>query len=220
MIAELKVAFSAFVAYILLTVNLFYQTQELNASDLAVPCLCLVLGWTVTFIFPHSGVAKRAAFLGSIFGISLLISYCAVDSSWRYFAWYMMSLSFFHWSEYIMIALYNSHKLSLDSFLLNHSPEYQIAAVASWLEFVLEFWLFPWLKTHYYISLVGLILMIGGEALRKLAMLTAKASFSHIVENKKADDHVLVTNGVYSWFRHPSYVGWFWWSVGKLFCRV
>lgn len=24
----------------------------------------------------------------------------------------------------------------------------------------------------------------------------------------------MVTNGVYSWFRHPSYVGWFYWSIG------
>ena len=217
MIAKLKVAVSVFIAYILLTVNLFYPIQRLDASSLALPCLCLALGWTITFIFPHSGVAKRAAFLGSIFGISLLVSVCSVASSWRYFAWYMMSLSFFHWSEYIMIALYNPHKLSLESFLLNHSAEYQFAAVVSWAEFVLELWLFPWMKTFYYISLVGSILMIGGEALRKLAMLTAKTSFSHVVENKKAEDHVLVTHGVYNWFRHPSYVGWFWWSVGKLF---
>ena len=215
MIAELKVAVCAFVAYVLLAINLFYQVQSLDASSVALPCLCLGLGWAVTFVLPHSKVAKRAAFLGSVFGISLLLSFGCCESSWRYFAWYMMSLAFFHWSEYVMIAIYNSHKLSSDSFLLNHSPEYQIAAVASWVEFIIELWLFPWLKTHYYISLVGLILMLGGEALRKVAMYTAKASFSHIVENKKADDHVLVTSGVYAWSRHPSYVGWFWWSIGK-----
>lgn len=31
---------------------------------------------------------------------------------------------------------------------------------------------------------------------------------------EKAKNHVLVTHGVYSWFRHPSYVGWFYWSMG------
>ena len=45
-----------------------------------------------------------------------------------------------------MVATYSPDKLSLDSFLINHSPEYQIAAVASWIEFLLELWLFPWMK--------------------------------------------------------------------------
>lgn len=31
---------------------------------------------------------------------------------------------------------------------------------------------------------------------------------------EKSADHVLVTHGVYSLFRHPSYVGWFYWSIG------
>lgn len=38
--------------------------------------------------------------------------------------------------------------------------------------------------------------------------------FSFQVQCEKATDHVLVTHGVYSWFRHPSYVGWFYWSIG------
>jgi protein-S-isoprenylcysteine O-methyltransferase Ste14 len=27
-------------------------------------------------------------------------------------------------------------------------------------------------------------------------------------------DHQLITSGVFSLMRHPSYVGWFYWSVG------
>lgn len=34
------------------------------------------------------------------------------------------------------------------------------------------------------------------------------------VQFTKAETHQLVTHGVYSIVRHPSYVGWFWWSVG------
>ena len=64
-------------------------------------------------------------------------------SKWRYFGWYLAFLSIFHFSEYIMVAIYRPNKISLDSFLLNQSPEYQIAAVASWIEFALELWLFP-----------------------------------------------------------------------------
>lgn len=50
----------------------------------------------------------------------------------------MCSLSFFHYSEYLVTAIINPHSLSLDSFLLNHSVEYTLAAVSSWVEFVVE----------------------------------------------------------------------------------
>jgi protein-S-isoprenylcysteine O-methyltransferase len=42
-----------------------------------------------------------------------------------------------------MIAFTNPRTLSLDSFILNHSIEYGVAAVASWMEFLIERWLFP-----------------------------------------------------------------------------
>lgn len=57
-------------------------------------------------------------------------------------------------------------------------------------------------------------MVLCGEGLRKAAMLTAGSNFNHIVQNEKAQSHVLVTSGVYAYFRHPSYVGWFYWSIG------
>lgn len=50
----------------------------------------------------------------------------------------MCSLSFFHYSEYLVTAIINPHSLSLDSFLLNHSVEYTLAAICSWVEFTVE----------------------------------------------------------------------------------
>lgn len=50
----------------------------------------------------------------------------------------MCSLSFFHYSEYLVTAIINPRSLSLDSFLLNHSVEYTLAAVSSWVEFTVE----------------------------------------------------------------------------------
>lgn len=70
------------------------------------------------------------------------------------------------------------------------------------------------LKQLNWLSVVGLLLVLCGEALRKAAMLTAGSNFNHIVQNEKAQSHVLVTGGVYAYFRHPSYVGWFYWSTG------
>lgn len=51
---------------------------------------------------------------------------------------YMCSLSLFHYSEYLVTAIINPRSLSLDSFLLNHSVEYTVAAVSSWVEFTIE----------------------------------------------------------------------------------
>ena len=54
---------------------------------------------------------------------------------------------------------------------------------------------------------------IFGEVLRKTAMVTASSGFTHTVQNKRKENHKLVTSGVYSWARHPSYVGWFYWAI-------
>lgn len=58
------------------------------------------------------------------------------------------------------------------------------------------------------------MLCATGEVLRKGAMMTAKTNFNHIVQSVHEDGHQLVTHGVYSLCRHPSYVGWFLWSIG------
>lgn len=46
-------------------------------------------------------------------------------------------------------------------------------------------------------------------------MIHAAASFSHIVATSSSREasHTLVTTGVYSRFRHPSYTGFFYWAV-------
>lgn len=59
------------------------------------------------------------------------------------FCRYMCSLTFFHYSEYLVTAIINPRSLSLDSFLLNHSVEYTVAAISSWMEFIVEKLLVP-----------------------------------------------------------------------------
>ena len=50
--------------------------------------------------------------------------------------------------------------------------------------------------------------------MRKIAMLTAGSNFDHLIRTHREDKHQLVTSGIYAVFRHPSYVGWFYWSIG------
>ncbi|XP_037684594.1 protein-S-isoprenylcysteine O-methyltransferase isoform X1 [Choloepus didactylus] len=156
--------------------------------------------------------AIRACFLGFVFGCGVLLSLS--QSSWNHFGWYMCSLSLFHYSEYLVTAVNNPKSLSLDSFLLNHSLEYTVAALSSWIEFTLENIFWPELKQITWLSATGLLMVVFGECLRKAAMFTAGSNFNHVVQNEKSDTHTLVTSGVYAWFRHPSYVGWFYWSIG------
>ncbi|OAD52337.1 Protein-S-isoprenylcysteine O-methyltransferase, partial [Eufriesea mexicana] len=158
-------------------------------------------------------VAVRAVFLGYVFGIGSVVSFIA-PSSWQMFGIYITVLAMFHYSEFLSIAWINPSTLSIDSFILNHSISYGVAACSSWIEFIAERQYFPVMKEPSFISYFGLILCICGELLRKLAMFTAKHNFNHIVQSEKLDNHELITYGVYKICRHPSYVGWFYWSIG------
>ena len=80
------------------------------------------------------------------------------------------------------------------------------------------------LKQYFYVARYGVLLVLFGESLRKASMITASTNFNHYVQFVKRPGHQLVTKGVYSWCRHPSYVGWFYWSIGTQvnypnFCR-
>ncbi|KAJ3009048.1 hypothetical protein HKX48_008198 [Thoreauomyces humboldtii] len=44
-------------------------------------------------------------------------------------------------------------------------------------------------------------------------MVTAGANFTHLIADDKDPNHVLVTNGIYAIFRHPSYTGFFYWGI-------
>ncbi|XP_042855538.1 protein-S-isoprenylcysteine O-methyltransferase-like [Penaeus japonicus] len=158
-------------------------------------------------------IAVRGCFLGSACGLGVMVSVLC-SSSYHVFGWYMVVLTLFHYSEYITTAIGNPATLSLDSYLLNHSVAYGLAAVASWVEFFIERYFLPEMKTLWYLSTFGILVCLWGEIIRKAAMLTAKTNFNHIVQTERQKDHELVTWGAYSMFRHPSYVGWFWWSIG------
>ncbi|XP_016769299.2 protein-S-isoprenylcysteine O-methyltransferase [Apis mellifera] len=158
-------------------------------------------------------VAVRAVFLGYGFGIGIILFFVA-PPSWQMFGIYITVLATFHYTEFLSIAWINPSSLSIDSFILNHSIAYGVAACCSWIEFIIERLYFPGMKKASFISYFGLVLCICGEFLRKLAMFTAKHNFNHIVQSEKMDNHELITYGVYKICRHPSYVGWFYWSIG------
>lgn len=158
-------------------------------------------------------VAICAHGLGAAFSVGIFTA--TMDSPTAYLGMYLTSLSFFHMSEYILTALYNHTTLTTDSFLINHSTAFVSAMISSFVEYFIEAYFFPWMKAYKWISRLGLLLVITGELLRKVAMITAASNFTHQVQSYKRSSHKLVTHGVYSLSRHPSYAGWFYWSVGS-----
>lgn len=133
---------------------------------------------------------------------------------WKSFAVYFIFMTFFHYSEYITIAWSNPRSLSTDTFMLTHSIAYVTAAVTSWIEYCIEAYFWPSLKENVWPLIIGSLICIAGEILRKLAIITANTNFNHLVQFRKVDGHTLITHGVYNYMRHPSYSGWFFWSIG------
>ncbi|XP_067618935.1 protein-S-isoprenylcysteine O-methyltransferase-like [Eurosta solidaginis] len=161
-------------------------------------------------------IALRSSFLGFIEAISILVFIFApsVLKQFGVYSFFFFFMAVSHYSEFLAIAWCNPSSLSVDSFILNHSIHYALAAVANWIEFGLEVWLLLSFKDFYYIWLTGVVLCIVGEIMRKVTMITARNSFTHLVQYEKSYHHKLITHAIYAYMRHPSYVGWFWWSVG------
>jgi len=129
------------------------------------------------------------------------------------FGFYISSLSLYYFLEYLFVSRFHPKEAGVESFLIFHSFEYMTALSCSMVEFLVEYYFFPNLKFNYLIVGVGIIGIIIGQSFRTFAQWTAGYNFHHIIQEKKKDEHVLVTNGVYSISRHPAYMGWFWWSV-------
>ncbi|KAK8861520.1 hypothetical protein IAR55_002341 [Kwoniella newhampshirensis] len=149
---------------------------------------------------------------------------------------YIAAVAIFHLLEFFTTAGWNPQKLSIDAFLLNNGKQYHYAHALGLTEYFLvsifhpqrfgsRLAATPWLilgKQHptQKLRMAQLtagesvtIIMVGSQIIRSLAMIQAAQSFSHIVKNKKHDDHTLVTHGIYSWSRHPAYTGFFYWAV-------
>ncbi|XP_046454900.1 protein-S-isoprenylcysteine O-methyltransferase-like [Daphnia pulex] len=190
------------------TIGLHYITVS-SFVLLAVSCLISRL----LFQEQHYQIVWRSLLLGIGQAFGITIALCC-SANYTSLGWYILIMSFFHFSEFVVTSVIRPQNLSLESFLLNHSKAYGIAALISWIEYWTEFWLFPGFKNAYWISMLGLLLCIGGEVLRKTAMLTAFHNFDHLIRTRREEQHQLVTTGIYSLCRHPSYVGWFYWSIG------
>ncbi|EME44981.1 hypothetical protein DOTSEDRAFT_70884 [Dothistroma septosporum NZE10] len=166
-----------------------------------------------------SYIGIQAFGLGSVFTGALLATIYLVSrsSTWWRLPAFLTSLSIFHFLEYWTTARYNTPSCKASSFLLfSNGAAYNIAHSCAAMEIIVSH-SFPTYQEYgvYAITiLAGVVLVAVGQVVRTIAMCQAGTNFNHIVQGKKKDDHVLVTDGIYAHFRHPSYFGFFWWAIG------
>ncbi|XP_077216266.1 protein-S-isoprenylcysteine O-methyltransferase A-like isoform X2 [Tasmannia lanceolata] len=140
--------------------------------------------------------------MGDIFGYT----------AYRQLSQLFAAVVFFHSSEYLLaVTIHGKFNVPLSSLLI--SKPYVLAMACSLLEYVLEIILFPGLKEQWWISNVGLVLVLIGEIIRKTAVLTAGRAFTHNIRVYHEDHHELVTRGIYKFIRHPGYCGFFIWAT-------
>lgn len=170
------------------------------------------------------GVACRSMVLGSLLGACIVSSMYVLlvvqRPIWR-LPLYVALLALFHFLEYYSTARYNVRHATTSAFLLtSNGNAYYVAHLSAVAECLLRnYWyptgmqmLPPWMAVSMLWLGIGMVL--AGQWIRTRAMRDAGTNFNHIVQHTKAPSHRLVTNGVYSVLRHPSYFGFFWWSLG------
>lgn len=124
---------------------------------------------------------------------------------------FISSVSTFHLGEYVLTRCFRPEIASFDSFLLNNSWQYTSCLLFSILEYSMR----PFdLGLPHSVCHFGITCTCFGLAIRFSAICTAKTGFTHLVATEKKSTHVLTTNGIYSFCRHPSYSGWFIWILG------
>ncbi|KAK0255142.1 farnesyl cysteine-carboxyl methyltransferase [Friedmanniomyces endolithicus] len=140
------------------------------------------------------------------------------DPIWRLPAFFAC-LSIFHFLEYYITARFNLPTVRAASFLLfNNGTAYNAAHTCAALEIIVTRYWFPDFQRVLvyppYSILLGLGIVAIGQVARSTAMAQAGTNFNHTPVQTRKDGHELVTHGIYSWSRHPSYFGFFWWALG------
>ncbi|GAB2292020.1 protein-S-isoprenylcysteine O-methyltransferase [Dionaea muscipula] len=124
-----------------------------------------------------------------------------------------LAIILFHISEYFLAArIHGRRNVTAQSLLV--SKHYVLAMVGSLLEYLIEMSFSPSLKEYWWLSNIGLAMVLAGEIIRKMAILTAGRSFTHLIKIYYEDHHKLITRGIYGFIRHPGYCGFLVWSIG------
>lgn len=166
-----------------------------------------------------SSIGLQAFSLGFVFALCLLSTTWLLlndKTIWRLPAFFAC-LSIFHFLEFWTTARFNVPAVRASSFLLfNNGTAYNVAHALATCEIIVSN-IFPTygsgLVNRHTIA-TGFGLVVTGQLVRSIAMAQAGTNFNHTPQRTRQEGHELVTRGIYSWLRHPSYFGFFWWALG------
>ncbi len=148
-------------------------------------------------------------------GFALLAGAAAVALGAAEVGVFVAGLAAFHLCEFGSVLVWRRDQLSIRSFAFNGLP-YAAAVFLGLLEHGVRTALFgPAAWQTPTLLVVGAVLMVTAGATRVWAMRTAGTNFNHLVQRDLEDGHRLVEAGPYRWLRHPSYFGFYWFSIGS-----
>lgn len=171
----------------------------------------------VIFIFEKHSDRRYHYLLG--FSLILILGYSIsliffVHTIYYQIFCYFITLSIYHYAEFFSELLFHFHDLSRDAFLIYENKRWIIATSSSFLETIIGTYFFHEYKNIKIIFIIGLLMTIIGQYFRIAALFTGKQNFTHKIATRKKKTHILVKEGIYKICRHPSYFGFFVWSVG------
>ena len=127
---------------------------------------------------------------------------------------YLITLTIYHYAEFFSEVFFHFQDLQKDAFLIYQNKRWVFSTLASFIESILGVYFFYDYKNIKILFILGLIMTIIGQYFRIAALFTGKSNFTHKIQLKKRKNHVLVKYGIYKICRHPSYFGFFLWSIG------
>lgn len=147
--------------------------------------------------------------LGALFVVDL---WALFHSNYGSLVMLFITLKVYFVTEFFNSASYQPRSVTSKSFLIygvkgNHEFWWMQALT------IVEVLFNPW-GGYRIVAAIGAVIVFGGLYIRHLAMKECSDSFNHYIATVRKPHHKLVTSGVYSILRHPSYLGFWLFAVG------
>lgn len=161
------------------------------------------------------GISGLLVSVGAVCVLGATKAYVERDLvAYEFFLYVVVVHIAFHLGEFWCERLLRNPSASVGSFMFFHSWAYLFASLFAFCEFTI------WSvfrngqdrasEAKFVACSVAAFLTLFFYLIRLVAMFQAGSNFSLSIVMQRDKRHSLVTTGVYSRLRHPSYFGWFW----------